>query len=123
MTRLASLRFQQARLAELTPILREEDAWGAHPECPVEVLTDGSQVWRVEPGTTVLYLDPRRRSPVEVYLQDPRSPAMVHSEDPTKIWVATCRHQWHVPWTRLRRIGYTPRPSREDQAETAHAGR
>jgi hypothetical protein len=96
---------------DLVPFQAMEDAYGQHPECPVEVLADGSQVWRVPPGAEVELLLRAGHRQRAVLLPDAHTAqselvATRHPDAPN-----TTAVQWWVHWRALRRLGYTqPEP-------------
>lgn len=101
----------------------EEDAWGEHPECPVEVLPTGERVWRVLPGTEVDLVT--RDKVFRVVITDTQwvSRDGLQQAGAGFIGVRVGRQLWWSHWKFLRRIDYNPPPTREEAHEAADAAR
>lgn len=108
--------FLKMRAHELVPYQIEEDSWGSRPECPVEVLADGTRVWRVPDGTRVRVIGASHDYAVVVHHATRGGP-------PELVWVTTDGHFRQVYWTRLRRLDYTPAARVSPADEAAHAPR
>lgn len=106
-------RFQQMRAHELVPYQIEEDGWGRHPECPVEVLDDGTHVWRVPPGSRVV-LEDGELGVLDVQRWRGRREVLGVRVGMEIRW---------VDWRELRRLGYTAGSRVSDAVEAARATR
>lgn len=107
---------------QLAALRAEEDAWGEHPECPVEVLADGTRVWRVPPGTEVEILM-QTTGNLRVVLVDPKGAYGNWYVPPDQIAVRAGKSIWWSHWKFLRRLDYNPPPTREEAPEAADAPR